>query len=256
MKSKKYHNDDFNTKISKMMSYLLRHGAVKEGLSIREDGYVLLSEMLNHQKLKSYKIDLALIKNIVETNDKKRYELTELYDSVSEKNQLFIRATQGHTIQTIEDEKLLNIINDSSLYPTVIHGTYSKFWDSIKTTGLKVMSRNHIHLAPGYPGNNEVISGMRNSCDLYIEIDMANAMKDGMVFYISTNNVVLTRGFDGIIPSNYFKLVTNNQSQILFKNDVAFVKKINNENKMEVEIQEEEKKIDTEDSQDKKIFKG
>lgn len=44
------------------------------------------------------------------------------------------------------------------------------------------MARNHIHFAIGMPGNNEVISGMRGSCDVVIEIDAAKAMKDGIVF--------------------------------------------------------------------------
>ena len=36
------------TAISKKMSFLLRHGAAKEGLSISADGYVPLDEILNH----------------------------------------------------------------------------------------------------------------------------------------------------------------------------------------------------------------
>ena len=33
------------------------------------------------------------------------------------------------------------------------------------------MSRNHIHMAIGYPEDDQVISGMRNTCDIFIEID-------------------------------------------------------------------------------------
>ena len=33
---------------------------------------------------------------------------------------------------------------------------------------------------------------MRNTCDIYIEIDLEGAMKDGIKFYISSNNVILT----------------------------------------------------------------
>jgi 2'-phosphotransferase len=64
----------------------------------------------------------------------------------------------------------------------------------IKKEGLKKMSRNHIHFAPGMPKEEGVISGMRNSCDTIIEIDMFGAIKNGIVFYISSNNVILTEG--------------------------------------------------------------
>ncbi len=54
------------------------------------------------------------------------------------------------------------------------------------------MSRNHIHFAPGMPKQNGVISGMRTSCEIYITIDLFGAIKDGIIFYVSTNNVILT----------------------------------------------------------------
>jgi 2'-phosphotransferase len=44
------------------------------------------------------------------------------------------------------------------------------------------------------PKEEGVVSGMRASCDIIIQIDMALAMEDGIKFYISTNNVILTEG--------------------------------------------------------------
>lgn len=49
------------------------------------------------------------------------------------------------------------------------------------------MARNHIHFAIGLPGDKLVISGMRGTCDIYIEVDMEKAMKDGIKFYESAN---------------------------------------------------------------------
>ena len=54
--------------ISKKLAFLLRHNAVKEGLKISPDGYVLLDEILNHKMLKSkqiYKIFWADIKSLL-----------------------------------------------------------------------------------------------------------------------------------------------------------------------------------------------
>jgi 2'-phosphotransferase len=52
----------------------------------------------------------------------------------------------------------------------ILKGTYKDCWKSIYETGLNKMSRNHIHMAKGY--FKEVLSGMRASCDIFIEIDL------------------------------------------------------------------------------------
>lgn len=65
----------------------------------------------------------------------------------------------------------------------LIKGTYLNLWESIKNSGLNKMSRNHIHLAAGY--KNEVISGMRKSCNLFIEIDLEKAFNDNIKFFVS-----------------------------------------------------------------------
>lgn len=105
---------------------------------------------------------LDKVKEIVETNDKKRFELTQLEDQ-GQKN-WYIRAVQGHTLENVEDDLLLEKITDPAKYPCVVHGTYYKAWDLIKESGLKTMNRNHVHFAIGYPGDGEVISGMRQTC--------------------------------------------------------------------------------------------
>ncbi len=64
----------------------------------------------------------------------------------------------------------------------VIHGSYLKFWESIKTNGLSKMNRNHIHFTTQYP-EDKPISGMRFSCDLFIEINIPKAFQDGIKFY-------------------------------------------------------------------------
>lgn|GEM_PF-4081194 len=106
------------------------------------------------------------------------------------------------------------MIEDPTLYPVVIHGTFSKFWKLIKQEGLKRMSRNHIHFAPGMPQEEGVISGMRSTCDIYIQIDMEAAIKDGIKFYISSNNVILTEGVDGVLSPKYFKRVVQKNGQL------------------------------------------
>lgn len=211
-------DEDPDVQISKALTYYLRHGAEKEGLPIRPDGFVSVDILLEMPKFKSKKLSYEKLKEIVDKNDKKRFELANFPDLETKYSRLFIRATQGHTMTVVEDELLLTKIEDCISFQTVVHGSFMKFWDDIKKQGLKTMKRNHIHFAPGYPGEKEVISGMRSNCSLLIEIDMEKAMKDGMVFYLSKNNVILTSGFDKVIPPKYFKQVKDQNNKILFEN--------------------------------------
>jgi 2'-phosphotransferase len=70
----------------------------------------------------------------------------------------------------------------------VIHGTYLNVIEPIMKTGLNKMARNHVHMAIGMPGKNGVISGMRASCEVVVEVNMPKAMLAGKIpFYISEN---------------------------------------------------------------------
>ena len=62
-----------------------------------------------------------------------------------------------------------------------------------------------IHCATGLPENDAVISGMTLTSEVLIFIDTAKAMSDGMRFFRSLNNVIMTEGFEGIVPPKYFK---------------------------------------------------
>lgn len=74
------------------------------------------------------------------------------------------------------------------------------------------MQRNHIHFARGLPGDNQVISGARVNCEVFIFIDLSLAISDGMKFYISENQVILSSGFGGFISPKYFSKVLINKN--------------------------------------------
>ncbi|GLH12763.1 Uncharacterized protein GBIM_17452 [Gryllus bimaculatus] len=192
--------------LSKTLSWLLRHGAVKEGVPITEDGFISVSEILKHSSLK-HKYTLQDIERVVEENNKKRFTLT-VHPQTGD---LLIKANQGHSMKIVNDTSLQPIL-DASEAPVVVHGTYSRNWDSIKRNGLSCMNRLHIHFAPGEPGEPQVISGIRGDCDTYIYIKVADALKDGIKFYRSANNVILSPGNDtGILEPKYFDRVVHHQ---------------------------------------------
>lgn len=105
------------------------------------------------------------------------------------------------------------------------------------------MTRNHIHFAVGYPGEKAVISGMRGSCDLFIEVDIVKAVTDGVLFYLSTNKVLLSPGIDGAIPSKYFKIVKDKHGKVIFTNELPKKKEIiKTDEELARELDEEAKK--------------
>lgn len=86
------------------------------------------------------------------------------------------------------------------------------------------MKRNHIHLAQGVPGSGVISgmssptlliasciqhqTGMRNSSQILIYINVQKALDAGIKFYISANGVVLTEGDEhGHLSPQFFAKV-------------------------------------------------
>lgn len=177
---------------------------------MRSDGYVKVVDLLKTDKLKDEDLNLAKLKELVATNAKQRYNLmSELtYDGEEE---WWIRANQGHSLKNIQlDMKPITALSD---IPTgiAVHGTMLAAWNSIRSEGLSKMNRNHIHLAQGISGDN-VISGMRKSCQVFIFIDVQKAIDAGLKFFLSDNGVVLTEGDErGLLKSEFFLRVEDSK---------------------------------------------
>lgn len=64
-------------------------------------------------------------------------------------------------------------------------------------------------MAVGMPGNKGVISGMRTSCEVVVEVNMVKAIYQGKLpFFISENRVILCPGDEsGALHPDYFRSV-------------------------------------------------
>mmetsp|Transcript_5135 Transcript_5135/g.13803 ORF Transcript_5135/g.13803 Transcript_5135/m.13803 type:complete len:266 (-) Transcript_5135:931-1728(-) len=228
--------------LSHSLSWALRHAAVELKLTMTPDGYVPVDEIIHHTHPKFRDATLEKIREVVDTNDKKRFKLEErpakLYKtkdqdgadtntdtSTSGDDELIlcIRANQGHTVSIIDPNLLLTKMTADELRSTstIVHGTYRQPYDSaIQKHGLSRMKRNHIHFASGLPDEGSVISGMRKSCQIYVYIDGAKCADDGIEFYKSDNGVILTAGVnnEGMLPTPYFSHVTDKTGTILLDN--------------------------------------
>ena len=108
-----------------------------------------------------------------------------------------------------EDTHVRLHVSDDNLPDRCAHGTYRRHVDNIVKCGLLVgggwcHSRNHIHMIPHEPNDKRVISGMRKDCEIAIWIDLKKALEDGIPFYRSQNQVILTPGKEGRLSPKYF----------------------------------------------------
>merc|ERR1712079_618710 len=184
---------------SRMLTRILRHKARQMGLEVRKDGYVKVADLLKQPGLQQLTLDH--LKTITAECPKQRFGLTE------EEDGWYMRANQGHSMAGIEASEL----------SVCIHGTYLRYWDAIKETGLSKMNRHHIHMTTSEVQNEDARSGFRKSCDLLIFVDAERAMADGCLFYRSQNNVILSPGFDGSIPAQYIsKVILRYDRKVIF----------------------------------------
>eukprot|EP00727_Mastigamoeba_balamuthi_P008669 m51a1_g4424 putative trna 2 -phosphotransferase 1 (253) ;mRNA; f:56412-57170 len=183
-------------RVSKALSYLLRHGAQKEGLAMRPDGFALVADVLAAPSVARTGCTAQQLRSVVAGNDKQRFALQTI------DGREYVRANQGHSLAVADLE--LRRLDAGSLPAAVVHGTYERHWASIRAQGLRRMGRTHVHMAKGLPGaDGGVVSGMRASCDVLVFVDAARAVAEGLALWESANGVVLAEE----VPAAYFKHV-------------------------------------------------
>lgn len=165
-----------NESHGKFLSLVLRHQPEVIGLSLDEEGWADLDTLISLSNAKGTKISKEIILEIVATNDKKRYCLSD--------DGLKIRANQGHSIAV--DLGLTAIKPPDILY----HGTATRFAGSIREQGLLPKSRQHVHLSALETTAIEV--GKRHGAPLVIKVRALDMHQKGHRFFLSQNGVWLT----------------------------------------------------------------
>lgn len=167
---------DNHKRISKLMSLVLRHKPEHLGLELDENGWVEVELLLAAMNRRQLKVDRSLLEQVVSENDKQRFAFNE--------DRTRIRANQGHSVAV--DVELV----EKNPPEVLLHGTVQKFLDAIRESGLKKMSRQHVHLSADSKTASKV--GSRRGKPLILEIDAAKMAAAGFTFYLSANGVWLT----------------------------------------------------------------
>lgn len=174
------------TKISRKISYLLRHHPEEAKLKVDRYGYVSVKELINAVGISPADLDA-----IVEGDDKKRFVFS------ADKSQ--IKCAQGHSF-SVELEMAATISP-----PILYHGTASRFISAIKTEGLKAMSRLHVHLS--FDIDTAYAVGKRHGSPVIFCVDCEQMTADGYLFYQAENGMWLTE----VVPPKYLKLYDPNR---------------------------------------------
>ncbi len=174
-------------KTSKFLSFVLRHKPEEINLHLDEQGWASVDELIDTARKHGKKLDQELIREVVATNDKKRFTLS--------KDGKKIRANQGHSINV--DLGLKVTVPPQFLF----HGTAERYLKSITQEGLKPSGRHHVHLSADY--DTAIKVGMRHGRPVVLRIEAGLMNTDGAAFFLSENGVWLT---DKVDPK-YFSIV-------------------------------------------------
>lgn len=170
-------------RISKKMSYILRHQPDSVGLTLAPGGWVAIDDLLG-----ALKISKEVLDEVVFTNDKQRFEYSE--DATQ------IRARQGHSTQ-------VDLQYEAATPPDLLfHGTATRFLESIFEKGLIKGQRHHVHLSI----NREtmIAVGSRHGKPVVLEVNAQQMVADGNRFFVTGNHVWLTDH----VPPQYLRELT------------------------------------------------
>jgi putative RNA 2'-phosphotransferase len=170
-------------KISKYLSFILRHHPEREGLVMDREGWIDVHDLLQAPWSLQYGLTMNILEQVVEENNKQRFEFSD--------NKARIRARQGHSVMV--DLGLIRTCPPDTLY----HGTSARFLASIRIEGLQKLRRHHVHLSATSQAAMEV--GARHGSPVILEIRAGEMHRTGHEFFLSNNGVWLT----DTVPAEY-----------------------------------------------------
>jgi putative RNA 2'-phosphotransferase len=174
-------------KISRFLSYILRHKPDDIDLEVDEHGWADVEELItktnSSEKFPNMKLTMELLKETVATDAKQRFS----FDEAGTK----IRANQGHSVKV--DLGLENQVPPDILY----HGTTQTNLESIFRDGLHAGERHAVHLSKDK--ETAKVVGSRRGAPVVLIIDAKAMHEAGLTFQCSDNGVWLTES----VPAMY-----------------------------------------------------
>ncbi len=182
-------SDQACTKLSKLLSLVLRHHPERLKLKLDAYGWVATDELLQKLQTRQANVTLEVLQYVVRTNAKQRFAFNA--DGTK------IRANQGHSVKLKLD--LEPILPPPELY----HGTAQKYLSSIETAGIQKRNRHHVHLSATKATAKTV--GARHGVPVILIVKAQQMQAAGYQFYRTANDVWLTEA----VPPRFFYKAEN-----------------------------------------------
>lgn len=174
-------------KLSKEISYALRHHPEEYGLELDQEGWTLIDALIEELRKRGFSnLTYQDIENMIQLSPKKRHEIKG--DR--------IRAYYGHS-------NTINIIKEKTIPPEKLyHGTTLDGYKMIMKTSLKGMKRKYVHLSDNI--ETAIFNAKRKTNNpIILEINSKLANTKGIHFYKEENSVWLSEE----IPSEFIILI-------------------------------------------------
>ncbi|MEU2724971.1 RNA 2'-phosphotransferase [Streptomyces smyrnaeus] len=169
-------NEKRNVRVSKFLARHLRHDPARIGLRLDAQGWAVVDELLDAAAAHGFPVTRAELEEVVVTNDKQRYALSEDGSRV--------RANQGHSV-AVELE-----LPELAPPHVLFHGTVPRFLAAIRAEGLRPMARHAVHLSADRETATRV--GARRGRAVVLTVAAGYMHEQGHIFRRSENGVWLT----------------------------------------------------------------
>jgi putative RNA 2'-phosphotransferase len=167
---------DRDTKVSKLLSLVLRHRPERIGIALDSGGWVGVAELLCALGEHGLRLTEEELRRIVRANDKRRFALSP--------DGSRIRASQGHSVE-------VELGYEPAAPPPVLyHGTAERFLPAIREQGLVRGRRHHVHLSES--GETAAAVGRRYGRPVVLAVASGAMHREGHAFFRSANGVWLT----------------------------------------------------------------
>jgi putative RNA 2'-phosphotransferase len=170
-------------RVSKRLSFVLRHRPDSVGLTLDEAGWVDVDALLDALAGHGLRLTRAELEHVVATNDERRFA----FDTTGSR----IRASQGHSLAV--DLGYAPAVPPDELF----HGTVERNLAAILAEGLRPGDRHAVHLSPDVDTAEKV--GARRGRPVVLRVSAAAMAADGFSFSRSANGVWLVAA----VPPRY-----------------------------------------------------
>lgn len=182
---------DENEKLSKKISYALRHAPWEYNLQLDDQGWTELQSLLEaFNKNNGYsKVTEDHVLDVIRLSDKKRFEVLNGK----------IRAVYGHSIP----QRIQRVASEPPEF--LFHGTTNNNVESIFKNGLNPVTRQYVHLSPEVETAFQV-GKRRDNSPVILKVRAKEAFNAGTHFYYCNDNVWISNS----IQPNYIELFKSN----------------------------------------------